>query len=107
MMPTADPIDRAIALLRGLQALLVESRVVARELDTDKAGPLSQTAAADRIVYGAVAAALEGGLVSTLERMTTMLRRFGGPAATSAEMWFDRQTPARRSWDSADDADLV
>jgi len=59
-MSTADPIDRAIALLRGVQTLLLESRVVARELDTNSAAALSQTAAADRIIYGAVTAALEG-----------------------------------------------
>jgi len=96
-MSTADPIDRAIALLRGVQTLLLESRVVARELETSSAAALSQTAAADRIIYGAVTAALEGGLINTLERMTTVLRRFGRPAVMSAEVWFDRQALTRRS----------
>jgi len=33
MMPTGDPIDRAIVFLRGVRALLLEPRAVARVLD--------------------------------------------------------------------------
>ena len=51
----------------------------------------SEFAAAERIAYGALVAALEEGLVTTLQHAMDVLRRFSTPAGVLREQWLSEQ----------------
>ena len=74
-----DPADRAVVLLQRVRELLIECRAVATQLEVAP-GRESQAAAAERIAYGVLVAALEEGLVTTLQHAMDVLRRFIAPA---------------------------
>jgi hypothetical protein len=63
--PDQTGADQAVALLQRTRELLLECRAVAERLQ-EATEPESQAAAAERIAYGVLAAALEEGLVTTL-----------------------------------------
>lgn len=51
----------------------------------------SQAAAAERIAYGVLVAALEEGLVTTLQHAMDVLKRFSTPAGALGEQWLEAQ----------------
>ena len=63
-----SPEDRAVALLQRTSELMLECRAVARELQEPASGTESPAEAAERIAYGVLVAALEEGLVTTVQQ---------------------------------------
>jgi hypothetical protein len=51
----------------------------------------SQAAAAERTAYGVLVAALQEGLVTTLQSAMNVLRRFSTPAGALGEQWLEKQ----------------
>jgi hypothetical protein len=71
-----EPADRAVLLLQRVRDLLLKSRSVAQQLEAGASGHEPPAEAADRIAYGILVAALEDGLVTTLQRAMDVLKRF-------------------------------
>jgi hypothetical protein len=69
---------------------MLECRAVAERLQVP-AEPESQAAAAERIAYGVLVGALEGGLVTTLQHAMDVLKRFRAPAGALGEQWLEEQ----------------
>jgi hypothetical protein len=86
-----EPTDRAVLLLQRVRELLLESRVVAQQLEAVPSGDESPADAAERIAYGILVAALEEGLVTTLQHATDVLKRFSAPAGPLGEQWLSEQ----------------
>jgi hypothetical protein len=85
-----DPADRAVVLLQRTRELMLECRAVAERLQA--AGEHeSQGAAAECIAYEVLVAALEEGLVTTLQHAMGVLRRFSTPAGALGEPWLREQ----------------
>jgi len=59
--------DRAVLLLQRTRDLLLECRVVAQQLEALPAEPEPPAERAERVAYGVLVAALENGLVKTLQ----------------------------------------
>lgn len=72
--------DRAVLLLQRVQELLLDCRVAAQQLETLPAEPEPPAEAAERVAYGVLVAALENGLVKTLQGAVDVLRKFSAPA---------------------------
>jgi hypothetical protein len=85
-----EPTDRAVLLLQRVRELLLESRTVAQRLDAGPSEP-PPAEAAERIAYGTLVAALEGGLVTTHQRAMDVLKRFSAPAGALGEQWLGEQ----------------
>jgi len=51
----------------------------------------SQAEAAERIAYGVLVAALEEGLVTTVQHAIDVLKRFSAPAGPLGEQWLSEQ----------------
>jgi hypothetical protein len=85
-----DPADRAVMLLQRTRERLHECRAVAEQLAPAPAREGS-SAAAERIAYGVLVAALEEGLVKTLEHAMDVLKRFSAPAGPVGEQWLREQ----------------
>src|SRR5262244_153630 len=83
------PADRAV-LLQKVSELLLESRPIVKELEAVPDGESS--AAADRIAYGILVAAIEEGLVTTIRHAVEVLKRFRAPAGVFG---VDRPVPLR------------
>lgn len=100
--PDAEPGERAVFLLQRMRELLLECRGVMTELHH---GPVqeSEAAAAERIAYGVLVAALEEGLVTTLERALDVLKRFSAPAGPHGEQWLREQESKLRGSDGPTD----
>ena len=85
-----SPEDRAVRLLQRTSDLLLECRAVASQLqesrDADHPGE-----AAERIAYGVLVAALEEGLVTTVQHALDVLKRFSAPAGSLGEQWLGEQ----------------
>ena len=54
-------------------------------------GDVSPADAGDRIAYGILVAALENGLVKTLQEAVDVLKRFSAPAGPLGEQWLGEQ----------------
>jgi hypothetical protein len=98
--PRREPTDLAVTLLRETRGLLLKCRAVAEQLGTAPPGDELAAAAAERIAYGVLVAAIEEGLVSTLQHATDVLRRFSAPAGPLGEGWLGEQE--RRLREGAD-----
>jgi hypothetical protein len=85
-----EPTDRAVALLQRTRELLLECRAVAEQLQAAVEHE-SQAAAAERIAYAVLVAALEEGLVTTLQHAVDVLKRFSTPAGVLGEEWLREQ----------------
>ncbi len=85
-----DPAGRAVMLLQRLRELMIECPSVAAQLEATS-GHESQAAAAERIAYGVLVASLEEGLVTTLQHVVDVLRRFRAPAGVLGEQWLSEQ----------------
>jgi hypothetical protein len=77
-----EPADRAVLLLQRTRELLLECRAVAEQLGRAPAQE-SQAVAGERVAYGVLVAALEEGLVTTLQHAMNVLRHFSVPAGRS------------------------
>jgi hypothetical protein len=86
----------------GPTSCSLDCRAVAERLQADRAHE-SQAAAAERIAYGVLVAALEEGLVTTLQHARDVLRRFSAPAGALGEPWLREQE--RRLREDANDPD--
>jgi hypothetical protein len=84
------PADRAVALLQRVRELMNGCRATAEQLQVVPTQE-SAAAAAERISYGVLVAALEEGLVTTLQHAMDVLRRFSTPAGVLAEQWLSEQ----------------
>ena len=82
--------DRAVLLLQRTRELLLECQTVAEQLQLVPSQQ-PQVAAAERIAYGVLVAALEEGLVTTLQHAMDVLRRFSTPAGVLGEQWLSEQ----------------
>jgi hypothetical protein len=85
-----DAAGLAVILLQRTRELMLECRAVAGRLQA-AAEPESQAVAAERIAYGVLVAALEEGLVTTLQHAMDVLRCFGTPAGALGEEWLSEQ----------------
>jgi hypothetical protein len=85
-----EPADRAVVLLQRVRELMIECRGVAEQLQVVPTQEC-QAAAAERISYGVLVAALEEGLVTTLQHAVGVLRRFSAPAGVLGEQWLSEQ----------------
>jgi len=83
--------DRAVLLLQRAQELLLECRAVAQQLEAPPAQPEPSAERAERIAYGVLVAALENGLVKTLQDAVEVLRKFSAPAGVLGEKWLNEQ----------------
>ena len=90
-----EPADRAVVLLQRVSELLLESRVIVKELEVVPDGE-SSAETADRISYGILVAALEEGLVTTIRHALDVLKRFRAPAGILGEQWLGEQEKALR-----------
>jgi len=90
MMTNSDRAERALLLLQHARELLHECRAVAQQLERAPDHE-SQAAAAERIAYGVLVAALEEGLVTTLQHAMDVLQRFSTPAGPLGEEWLREQ----------------
>jgi hypothetical protein len=86
-----EPTDRAVLLLQRVRELLLESRAVAQQLAAGPSEPEPPAEAAERIAYGILVAALEEGLVTTLQHAMDVLKRFSAPAGPLGEEWLSDQ----------------
>jgi len=68
-----EPTDRAVLLLQPGSELLLESRAIAQQLEVTPDGEEPPAQAAERIAYGILVAALEEGLVSTVQHALDIL----------------------------------
>ena len=91
MSQETEPADRAVLLLQRTRELLLDCRRVAEQLSDSPAGQEPQAGAAERIAYGVLVAALEEGLVTTLQHAMDVLRRFSAPAGPLGEQWVRQQ----------------
>ena len=91
MSTDTEPADRAVLLLQRTRELLLGCRAVAEKLATSPAVMEPPTAAAERIAYGVLVAALEEGLVTTLRHAMDVLQRFSAPAGPLGEQWLSEQ----------------
>ena len=87
---TPDAADQAVRLLQHARELLRECRTVAERLQVVPSQE-SPAAAAERIAYGVLVAALEEGLVTALQHAMDVLRRFSTPAGVLGEEWLREQ----------------
>ena len=87
----SSPEDRAVLLLQRTSELMLECRAVARELQEPASGTESPAEAAERISYGVLVAALEEGLVTTVQHAIDVLKRFSAPAGPLGEQWLIEQ----------------
>jgi hypothetical protein len=87
----SEPAERAVTLLQRTGELLLECRTVAEQLSVAPDGQEPQSAAAERIAYGVLVAALEEGLVTTLQHAMDILKRFSAPAGPLGERWLREQ----------------
>ena len=78
-------------LLQRTRELLLDCRAVAEQLGASPAGQEPPAAAAERIAYGVLVAALEEGLVTTLQHAMNVLERFSAPAGPLGEQWLSEQ----------------
>lgn len=76
---TEEAATRAVALVERLFAILLECRALVPQLER---GPDGETASAEaeRLLYFALAGAIEAGLVRTAEDTLTVLRHVSAPA---------------------------
>jgi hypothetical protein len=66
--------------------------VVAQQLEASPSSePEPPAEAAERIAYGILAAALEEGLVTALQRAMDVLKRFSLPPGPLGEQWLSEQ----------------
>jgi hypothetical protein len=90
MADPTDAVDRAVMLLQRTRELMLECRAAAEQLQA--AGRQeSQAAAAERNAYGVLVAALEEGLVTTLQHAMVVLKRFRTPGGVLGEEWLREQ----------------
>jgi len=100
-MRAIDPADRAIELLKRTRDLLFECRTAGEGLAEPPADSEPPAVAGERTAYGVLVAALEEGLVKTLEHAIDVLRRFSAPAGPSSGEWFFCSPfPERRRYDT-------
>jgi hypothetical protein len=85
-----EPADRAVVLLQRVRELMIECRGVAEQLQVVPTQE-SQAAAAERLSYGVLVAALEEGLVTTLQHAVDVLKRFRAAAGPLGEEWLREQ----------------
>ena len=83
--------DRAVLLLQRTSELMLECRAVAKDLQEPASGTESPAEAAERIAYGVLLAALEEGLVTTVQHAIDVLKRFRAPAGPLGEQWLSAQ----------------
>ena len=82
-----EPTDRAVLLIQKVSELLLESLAIAQQLEVVPDGDVAPAEAGDRIAYGILVAALENGLVKTLQGAVDVLKRFNAPAGLLGEEW--------------------
>jgi hypothetical protein len=85
-----DPADRALLLLQRADELLFECRAVSQQLQATPSDE-SPAAAAERDAPGVLVAALEEGLVNTLEHAIGFLERFKTTDGVLGEAWLREQ----------------
>ena len=85
-----EPADRAVRLLQRVSELLLESRAIVQQLEVVPDGE-SSADGADRIAYGILVAALEEGLVTTIQHALKVLKRFSAPAGILGQQWLAEQ----------------
>ena len=90
----SSPEDRAVVLLQRTSELMLECRAVARGLQEPASGTESPAEAAERIAYGVLVAALEEGLVTTVQCAIDVLKRFSAPAGSLGEQWLSEREKA-------------
>src|SRR5262245_48989119 len=99
-----EPADRTVLLLQRVSELLLESRVIVKELEVVPDGE-SLADSADRIAYGILVAGLEEGLVNTIRHALDVLKRFSASAGALGEKWLIEQGSKLRP-ERADSTDL-
>ena len=86
-----DAVDRAPLLVQRLFPLLLDCRAVVRELEAVQAREEPPSAEAARLLYCALADAMEEGLVQIAEHVLTVLRQVQAPLGPMGEEWLKRQ----------------
>jgi hypothetical protein len=87
----SSPEDRAVRLLQRTSELMLECRAVARDLQEPASGTESPAEAAERIAFGVLVAAMEEGLVTTVQHAIDVLKRFSAPAGPLGDQWLSEQ----------------
>jgi len=72
-----EPADHAVLLLQRTRELPLDCRAAAKQLGAAPPGQEPPVMAAGRIAYGVLVAALEEGLVSTLQHARQLVRAQG------------------------------
>jgi hypothetical protein len=89
--PDDSPEALAHALVQRVFELLHECRGILPELETSPARPESASAQAERLLYLALLASLEAGLVRTMEDAVSVLRRARAPLGPMGAEWLQAQ----------------
>ena len=87
----ASPPRRAVALVERLFALLHDCRALVPQLEAAGTDPEPVSAQAERLLYYALVAAIEAGLVRTAEDALTVLRQASHPLGPTGAAWLNRQ----------------
>src|SRR5262249_53346036 len=87
----SEPTDCVVLLLKRAGKLLLECRALAQQLEQEPEGE-SVAAAAERHTYGFLVAALEEGLVTTLQHAIWVMEQYTGALGPlGAERWLRGQ----------------
>jgi hypothetical protein len=86
-----EPAARAVARVERLFALLHDCRILVPQLEAVGPEPESVSAQAERLLYFALAGALEAGLVRTAEDALTVLRQASQPLGPMGAEWLAQQ----------------
>jgi hypothetical protein len=99
MMADQDPEAQAHALIDRIAAILNEAHELGRQLQTPRQPNESSSAEAQRVLYFALASAIEGGLVRTMEDVLSVLRQASQPLGLIGAEWLERQERALKRED--------
>jgi hypothetical protein len=90
-MPASDTPRPSHALIERIADLLEEIHTLRQRLEDPQQPNESASAEAERVLQFAIAAALEAGLVRTMEDVLTMLRQATQPLGPMGAEWLERQ----------------
>ena len=91
MTDEPEPEARAHALVERRFALLHECRALVPQFERPQTSPETPSAEAKRLLYYALAGAIEAGLVRTAEDVLKVLRQASQPLGPMGAEWLKRQ----------------
>jgi hypothetical protein len=89
-MAAPDPEAQAHALIDRISAILNETHAMGRQLEKPQESNESPSAEVHRVLYFALAIAIEAGLVRTMEDGLSVLRQASQPLGPMGAEWLAR-----------------